>query len=144
MRGAVSSLRYQATARRADGTMWEIIKTGGPVMWPIVLCSIGALAIVLERLWSLQSLRVTPRELTEKVWKRVEAGQLTDRHVQALAQNSPLGQILAAGLANGHRSREIILAGERVAEEYVPQIKALLPFFTQLGKVPQPPSSPLR
>ena len=43
-----------------------------------------------------------------------------------------------------HRSREIIRAGERIAEQYVPQIKALLPFFTQLGKVPQRPSSPLR
>ena len=43
-----------------------------------------------------------------------------------------------------HRSREIIRAGEHVAEQYVPQIKALLPFFTQLGKVPQRPSSPLR
>ncbi len=43
-----------------------------------------------------------------------------------------------------HRSRELIRAGELVAEQYVPQIKALLPFFTQLGKVPQRPSSPLR
>ena len=43
-----------------------------------------------------------------------------------------------------HRAREIIRAGERAAEEYVPQLKALLPFFTQLGKVPRPPSSPLR
>jgi NTE family protein len=43
-----------------------------------------------------------------------------------------------------HRAGEIIRAGERMAEQYVPQIKALLPFFTQLGKVPQPPSSPLK
>ncbi|MFA6002864.1 MAG: patatin-like phospholipase family protein [Elusimicrobiota bacterium] len=43
-----------------------------------------------------------------------------------------------------HRSREIIRVGERIAEEYAPQIKALLPFFTQLGKVPRRPSSPLR
>lgn len=43
-----------------------------------------------------------------------------------------------------HRSREIIRAGERIAEAYVPQIKALLPFFTQLGKVPRRPSSPLQ
>lgn len=88
--------------------MWEIIKVGGPVMWPIILCSIGAAAIVLERLWSLQQNRVLPRELTEKVWKLVESGQLTDKHVEALGQNSALGRVLAAGLANRHRSREII------------------------------------
>jgi biopolymer transport protein ExbB len=88
--------------------MWEIIKAGGPVMWPIILCSIGAAAIVLERLWSLQLGRVIPRELTEKVWRLVETGQLTDKHVEALRQNSALGRVLAAGLANRHRPREII------------------------------------
>lgn len=88
--------------------MWEIFKTGGPVMWPILLCSIIAAAILLERLWSLQDRRVVPPDLAGKVWKLVESRQLTDRHVTALAQNSPLGRVLAAGLANRHRGREII------------------------------------
>jgi biopolymer transport protein ExbB len=88
--------------------MWEIIKAGGPVMWPIIALSITAAAILLERLWSLQEKRVIPKELTEKVWKLVESGQLTDKHIAALAQNSALGQILAAGLANRHRTREHI------------------------------------
>lgn len=88
--------------------MWEIFKTGGPVMWPILLCSIIAAAILLERLWSLQDRRVVPPDLAGKVWKLVESRQLTDRHVTALSQNSPLGRVLAAGLANRHRGREII------------------------------------
>ena len=71
--------------------MWEIFKTGGPVMWPILLCSIVAVAIIAER-----------------VWKLIESRQLADRHVTSLAQNSPLGRVLAAGLSNRHRSREII------------------------------------
>src|SRR3974390_3382239 len=88
--------------------MWEIIKAGGPVMWPIILCSIAAVAIIFERLWSLQDSRVVPPQLAEKVWKVVEARGLTDKHIAALEQNSPLGRILAAGLANRHRPREII------------------------------------
>jgi len=88
--------------------MWEIIKAGGPVMWPIIALSVGATAILLERLWSLQERRVNPPELREKVWKLVESGQLTDRHITALEQNSALGQILAAGLANRQRPREYI------------------------------------
>ncbi len=86
--------------------MWEIIKAGGPVMWPIIALSIAAAAIVLERLWSLQAGRVTPVDLHDKVWKLVAAGQLSDKHVEVIAQNSPLGRILAAGLANRHRPRE--------------------------------------
>jgi biopolymer transport protein ExbB len=88
--------------------MFEIVKAGGPVMVPIILASIVAAAIFLERLWTLQRRRVLPAELTEKVWKWVEQRQIQDKHILALQQNSPLGKILAAGLANRHRDRSII------------------------------------
>ena len=88
--------------------MFEIVKAGGPVMVPIILASIIAAAIFLERLWTLQQRRVLPAELTEKVWKWVEQRQIQDKHIVALQQNSPLGKILAAGLANRHRDRSII------------------------------------
>ena len=42
--------------------MWEIVRAGGPLMWPIILCSITAAAIILERLWTLQDKRELPRE----------------------------------------------------------------------------------
>lgn len=88
--------------------MWEIIVAGGPVMAPIILCSVVAVAIVVERLWTLQRKRVIPRELTDRVWKLVETRTLNDRHLEALARNSPLGRILAAGLANRNQGREIM------------------------------------
>jgi biopolymer transport protein ExbB len=88
--------------------MFEIVKAGGPMMGPIILASIVAAAIVLERLWTLQSKRVLPAELTDKVWRWVEQGQIQDKHIAALEQNSPLGKVLAAGLANRHRERPIL------------------------------------
>jgi biopolymer transport protein ExbB len=113
--------------------MWEIIKAGGPVMWPIIALSITAAAILLERLWSLQDERVMPKELTDKVWKLVENGQLTDRHVAALAQNSALGQILAAGLASRHRSRDYIKEAIEDTGRHV--VHELERFLNMLGTI---------
>ena len=113
--------------------MWEIIKAGGPVMWPIIALSILATAIFLERLWSLQERRVIPPELREKVWKLVETGQLTDRHIAALAQNSALGQILAAGLANRHRPREYVKEALEDTGRHV--IHELERFLNMLGTI---------
>jgi len=88
--------------------MFEIVKAGGIMMGPIILASIVTAAIFLERLWTLQTKRVLPSELTEKVWRWVEQGQMQDKHITALQQNSPLGKILAAGLANRHRDRVVM------------------------------------
>jgi biopolymer transport protein ExbB len=88
--------------------MFEIVQSGGWLMVPIVLCSVIAAAIILERLWTLQPRRVVPSELTDKVWTWVAKRQVQDKHIAALQANSPLGRILAAGLSNRHRSREVI------------------------------------
>ena len=102
--------------------MWEIVRAGGPLMWPIIFCSIIAAAIVLERLWTLQDKRVLPDELPRKVWQLIENGQVTDKVIVALEQHSPLGRLLAAGLTNRHRSHEVLMerledAGRHVVHE---------------------------
>jgi len=113
--------------------MWEIVRAGGPLMWPIILCSIAAAAIVLERLWTLQDRRVLPRELTPKVWQLIESNQINDKVIQALEQNSPLGRVLAAGLANRHRSREIMM--ERLEDTGRHVIHELERFLNTLGTI---------
>jgi biopolymer transport protein ExbB len=113
--------------------MWEIVRAGGPLMWPIILCSIAAAAIVLERLWTLQDRRVLPRELTQKVWQLIESNQINDKVIQALEQNSPLGRVLAAGLTNRHRPREVIM--ERLEDTGRHVIHELERFLNTLGTI---------
>ncbi len=86
--------------------MFEIIKAGGWLMAPLILCSIVAVAIVTERLWTLQTQRVAPEHLAAQVWNWLKNGELDDERLQALRANSPLGRILAAGLAQRHAARE--------------------------------------
>lgn len=88
--------------------MFEIVKAGGWLMLPLILCSVIAAAIIFERVWTLQRKRVLPDELAGKVRSWVDRAQLDDRHVRALHESSPLGQILAAGLANRHRHRDVM------------------------------------
>jgi biopolymer transport protein ExbB len=113
--------------------MWEIIRAGGPFMWPIILCSIGSAAIILERLWTLQQKRVLPRELTEQVWKWIERNQVNDKLIYALEQNSPLGKLLAVGLANRHRPREVII--ERLQDTGRHVVHELERFLNTLGTI---------
>jgi biopolymer transport protein ExbB len=113
--------------------MWEIVRAGGPLMWPIILCSIAAAAIVLERLWTLQDRRVLPRELTQKVWQLIETNQINDKVIQALEQNSPLGRVLAAGLSHRHRSREVMM--ERLEDTGRHVIHELERFLNTLGTI---------
>ena len=81
---------------------------GGWAMVPILVCSAIALAIVLERFWSLRRSHVLPPGLGEEVRKWVRSGQLDPQHLDALAHGSPLGELLAGALAVRQRSRELI------------------------------------
>jgi len=88
--------------------MLEIVRAGGWVMVPIIACSIIAAGIFLERLWTLQPKRVLPVNLAKQVREWISNDQLDPAHLQRLHQSSPLGQMLAAGLANRHKPRDII------------------------------------
>ena len=88
--------------------MVEIVKSGGWLMLPIILCAIVAMGIILERFWTLQQKRVIPEDLTSKVWGWVKKDQLDQKQIQTLHQGSALGQILAAGLVNRDRERTVL------------------------------------
>lgn len=88
--------------------MIEIIRAGGWLMLPIILCSVLAVAITIERLWTLQRRRVLPKDLVTRVWEWARDRQLDRKHLDILAANSPMGQVLAAGLANRGQEREVL------------------------------------
>jgi biopolymer transport protein ExbB len=88
--------------------MLEIVKAGGWLMVPIVACSVVAVAIFFERLWTLQRKRVVPGTLTSEIWELVKHNQLDSRQIARIQQSSPLGQVLAAGLAHRHSPREVM------------------------------------
>jgi biopolymer transport protein ExbB len=113
--------------------MWEIVKAGGPFMVPIILCSIIAAGILLERLWTLQRKRVLPQELIKRVTELADKNQVTPKVIDALEKNSPLGRVLAAALSNRDRGREIMM--ERVEDTGRHVIYELERFLNSLGTI---------
>lgn len=113
--------------------MLEFFNAGGPVMWPILLCSIAAMAITCERFWSLQSSRIAPRNLVAIVWQWERAGQLDAKRIQELRHGSALGRILAAGLVNRRHDRAVMKESiEEVGRHVVHDLER---FLNTLGTI---------
>src|ERR1700712_5443580 len=78
--------------------LFSIIQAAGWPLWPLLLCSIAALALVLERLSSLRTARVVPPRLLDEVITVTRAHLPAADVVNKLADSSVLGAVLAAGL----------------------------------------------
>ena len=126
--------------------MFELIKAGGWVMWPLMLCSVAALAIIGERFWSLQRKYVAPPNLVPQVEQWLARNEVDRSRIDLLRDSSPLGRVLAAGLLNRSSERQITKeaiedAGRHAASELerylrtLGTIAAIAPFLGLLGTV---------
>lgn len=102
-------------------------------MLPIILCSVIALAIIVERLWSLQVRRVLPKHLVAQVWRWEKIHQLTDEHLKELQASSPLGSILAAGIVNRHQDRDVMKESIEDIGRYI--VHELERYLNSLGTI---------
>ena len=113
--------------------MLELIKAGGWVMLPILTLAVLALAIVVERFWSLRRKEVLPPGLGAEVRDWARKRQLDPRHIDVLRKNSPLGELLAAALDMRDRPREIMK--ERVEDVGRHVVHELERFMNTLGTI---------
>ena len=94
--------------------MLELVAKGGPLMVPILLGSVVALAIFLERLVALRRSRVAPPELTLRVRELLLEGRVGEAGRVLEADPSVLARVLSAAVAQAGRPREVVK--ERVEE----------------------------
>ncbi|NWG38958.1 MAG: MotA/TolQ/ExbB proton channel family protein [Hydrogenophilaceae bacterium] len=113
--------------------MLAIIEAAGWPIWPLILASILALAIIIERFYSLRMSEVAPPTLLPSVVKQLQGHGLNNDMLAKLAADSPLGQIFAAGLRNVKSSREVMK--ESIEEAGRAVTHDLERFLTSLGTI---------
>ncbi len=113
--------------------MWSIVQAAGWPIWPLIFASIVALALILERLWSLRQSVVAPPELVDRVLTEYRQNGATPELITRTAQHGPLGRILAAGLANVKSPRPVIM--EVIEEVGRVVTHDLERFLTTLGTI---------
>lgn len=113
--------------------MFSIIQAAGWPIWFLLIASIIALALIIERVWYLRRKRILPPSLLMEVVQVHSSGNVNEDTIEKLEQNSPLGAVLAAGLRNADAPRDVMKeaieeAGRRVAHQ-------LERFLTTIGTI---------
>lgn len=125
--------RYTGGFKKGVAVVFDLLAAGGWVMPLIVLCSVLVLAISVERYIALDNKKIAPPHLLALVWKQLKAGELDAQRLKALRQGSPLGKILAAGLANRSQGRDVMKESIQEAASHV--VHDLERFLNTLGTV---------
>jgi biopolymer transport protein ExbB len=111
----------------------DLLKPGGMVMFPLLLCSVLALAIIIERFWTLRVSRLAPKDLVNELWGWIKRKELNSKKLRELKDAAPIGRILAAGLVNAKHGREIMK--ESIQDEASHVVHEMERFLTTLGSV---------
>ena len=113
--------------------LFAIIQAAGWPIWFLLLASVIAVALIIERSIMLRGSKIIPRDLLDQVVAVYQRQGVTEEVIAKLAADSPLGQVLAAGLRNHKSSRYVMKeaideAGRSVAHN-------LERFLTTLGTI---------
>lgn len=113
--------------------MFSIIQAAGWPIWPLLLASVLAVALIIERLGALRRNKVVPAGLLQSAVAEYRQTGVTEDMLRRLNAHSPLGRVFAAGLRNARSSREIMK--EAIEEAGRGTAHELERFLTGLGTI---------
>jgi biopolymer transport protein ExbB len=113
--------------------LFSIVQAAGWPIWFLILASVAAVALIVERSLSLKRLKVMPPKLLQEVLTVHRNGQVTGEVIQRLEANSPLGRVLATALRHSHSNR--IAAREAVEETGRAVVHDLEKYLSILGTI---------
>lgn len=110
--------------------MFSLIQAAGWPIWLLLLTSVAAVALIVERAVSLKRAKVVPARLLDDVLILHRGQQITPEVIQRLEASSPIGRIFASGLRHEHAPREVMKeameeTGRAVAHDLEKYLSAL-------------------
>lgn len=113
--------------------VFSIILAAGWPIWPLLLASIIAVALIIERLVALRRVKVLPAGVLPRAIAEYRENGVNDAFLAELESQSPLGRVLAAGLRNIGSSREVMR--ESIEETGAVVAHELEQYLTTLGTI---------
>lgn len=113
--------------------MFSIIQAAGWPIWPLLLASIIAVALIIERLIALRRVKVVPDGVLDKAIAAYRERGVSGEMLKSLADSSPLGRVLAAGLRNHQSPRPVMK--EAIEEEGATVTHDLERYLNTLGTI---------
>jgi biopolymer transport protein ExbB len=117
-------------------SLWQVFLSGGPVMWPILLCSIFALAIILEKFWHLYKIKIDTQEFLSNILDKMKRHEIKEALKLCENTKSPIAHILKAGILKYDRTREQIKEAIEDASLYeIPKLEKNLSTLATIAHI---------
>lgn len=117
-------------------SLWRMFLAGGPVMWPILIASIFAFAIMIEKFWHLHKIRIDTQDFLAKILEKMKRHEVKEALAICDATNSPIASILKAGILKYDRPKQQIVEAIEDASLYeVPKLEKNLPMLATIGHI---------
>ena len=116
--------------------MFELIQKGGPVMYPIILCSIIAFAIVMERLYHLYKAKIDTKDFMSNVDITIKRNRIAEAIKICEKTPGPIAHIVKAGVMKHDRSRQEIRESiEDAGHQEVPMLEKHISLLATIAHV---------
>jgi len=117
-------------------SLWQIFLAGGFLMWPILICSIFALAITLSKILYLRSITIDSRELLSRILEKMKRHETKEALEICASLKSPTPNILKAGILKYDRPRQQIIEAIEDASLYeIPRLEHNLPALATIAHI---------
>lgn len=117
-------------------SVWQLLRQAGPLIWPIVLCSVIGLAVAIEKFAYLRRLRIDSRRFLDELLDKLKHHQIKEAVKLCDSADHPVANILKAGVIKYDRPRSQIQEAIQDASLYeIPRLEKNLPALAAIAQV---------